>query len=263
MVIDFHAHCFADNIAENAVTTLEKRAGIRSVSGGTVEDLKSHMAACGVDKSVVLPVATKPTQIASINRWAIDQRDDWAEFFGAVHPDDPDVESTVRFLKDNGFKGVKYHPDYQHFFADEPRMMPVYELLRDAGLVIVLHAGIDLGYPSPVYCTPLMIRHIIDNIPDIKLVAAHMGGHALWHDVEEVLLGQSVYLDTSYSFYLLEKQGMERMIGRHGAENVLFGTDYPWNSARDEIPNILSLSLPASDIDKIMYGNALSLLNSR
>jgi len=263
MVIDFHTHCFADNIAENAVTTLEKQAGIQSVAGGTVEALKNHMAECGVDKSVVLPVATRPAHVVSINRWALTQRDESLQFFGAMHPDDPDVESTVRFLKENGFKGVKFHPDYQRFFADEARMIPVYELLRDAGLIVVLHAGIDIGYPSPVYCTPLMVRRVIDTIPGIRLVAAHMGSHALWHDVEEVLVGQPVYLDTSYSFYLLEKQGMERMINKHGAENVLFGTDYPWKSAGDEIPNILSLSLPVSDIDKIMYANALSLLNLR
>ena len=263
MVIDFHTHCFADNIAENAVVTLEKQAGIQSVAGGTAEDLRNHMHACGVDKSVVLPVATKPKQIATINQWAKQQCNDRLIFFGAVHPDDPDFEATVKSLKENGFKGVKFHPDYQRFFADEARMMPLYELLRDAGLIVVLHAGIDIGYPSPVYCTPLMVRHVIDNVPGIKLTAAHMGGHALWHDVEEVLVGQPVYLDTSYSFYLLGKQGMERMIGRHGAENVLFGTDYPWRSARDEVPNIRSLSLPAFDIDKILYGNARSLLSLR
>jgi predicted TIM-barrel fold metal-dependent hydrolase len=263
MVIDFHTHCFADNIAANAVSTLEKQAGIQSVAGGTAQDLRNHMPLCNVDKSVVLPVATKPSQIATINRWAMEQRDELLTFFGAMHPDDPDFEATVKWLKANGFTGVKFHPDYQHFFADEDRMMPVYELLRDEGFIVVLHAGIDIGYPSPVYCTPLMIRHIIDNIHGITLVAAHMGSHALWRDVEDVLIGQPVYLDTSYSFYLLEKQGMERMINGHGAENVLFGTDYPWKSAKDEIPDILSLSLPASDIDKILYANALSLLNSR
>jgi predicted TIM-barrel fold metal-dependent hydrolase len=142
-------------------------------------------------------------------------------------------------------------------------MMPLYEMLRDAGLTVVLHSGIDIGYPSPVYCTPLMVKRVLKNIPGIKLVAAHMGAHALWRDVEDLLVGQPVYLDTSYSFYLLQKQGMERIISRHGAENVLFGTDYPWKSAREEIENIRSLSLPSRDIDNILYANALSLLQPR
>lgn len=263
MVIDFHTHCFVDNIAANAVAILEKQAGIRSVAGGTVADLKNYMCQCGVDRSVVLPVATKPSQVETINRWALKQREENLVFFGAVHPDDPDFEATVRFLKSEGFRGVKFHPDYQRFYADEPRMMPIYEQLRDAGLIVVLHSGIDIGYPSPVYCTPLMVRKVLDNVPGIKLVAAHMGGHALWRDVEELLVGQPIYLDTSYSFYLLQKEAMARMIKKHGTENVLFGTDYPWKSAMDELEAIRSLSLPARDIDQILYGNALGLLQSR
>ena len=262
MVIDFHTHCFADNIAANAVITLENQAGIRAVSGSTTIDLKSHMRLNGVDQSVVLPVATKPSQVGTINRWAIENRDETLAFFGAVHPDDPDFEGTVQFLKSEGFLGVKFHPDYQRFYVDEPRMIPLYEQLRDAGLIVVLHSGIDIGYPSPTYCTPLMIRNVLGNVPGITLVAAHMGAHALWRDVEELLIGQPVYLDTSYSFYLLQKEGMERMINKHGAENVLFGTDYPWKSAKDELKAIRSLSLCACDIDKILSGNALDLLQS-
>jgi|AGTN01.2.fsa_nt_gi Predicted metal-dependent hydrolase of the TIM-barrel fold len=263
MVIDFHTHCFADKIAENAVSTLEKQAGIKAVAPGTADGLRSYMRRHDVDLSVVLPVATKPSQIAAINRWAKEQEDGRLLFFGAVHPDDPDFEATVKSLKSQGFQGVKFHPDYQRFFADEPRMMPLYGMLRDAGLIVVLHAGIDIGYPSPVYCTPLMVRHVLDNVPGIRLVAAHMGGHALWRDVEELLVGRPVYLDTSYSCYLLPAQDMQRMISRHGAENVLFGTDYPWKGAQEEIANIRSLPLPASDIDKILYANAHLLLKLR
>jgi hypothetical protein len=263
MIIDFHTHCFADNIAINAVAMLEKQGGIEAVDGGTAGALRSHMRACGVDVSVVLPVATKPSQVCTINRWAKAQQDDRLVFFGAAHPDDPDFEATVKSLKADGFRGVKFHPDYQRFYADEKRMMPLYEQLRDAGLIVVLHSGIDIGFPSPVYCTPLMVRRVLDNVPGITLVAAHMGAHALWRDVEEVLIGRPVYLDTSYSFYLLGNEGMERMIKKHGAEYVLFGTDYPWRSPREEIQNIRSLSLPASDIEKILCANALSLLSAR
>lgn len=263
MVIDFHTHCFGDKIAESAVSTLEKQAGIKAVAPGTTEGLKNHMVHCGVDLSVSLPVATKPSQLVTINRWAKEKEDGQLLFFGAVHPDDPNFETTVKSLKSMGFLGVKFHPDYQHCFVDEPRMMPIFELLRDEGFIVVLHSGIDIGYPCPVYCTPLMVRHVLDNIRGIKLVAAHMGAHALWRDVEELLIGQPVLFDTSYSYYLLNKQNMERMISRHGADNVLFGTDYPWKSAEDEIANIQSLSLPSADIDKILYRNAYALLKLR
>jgi hypothetical protein len=164
MVIDFHTHCFPDPLAGKAIAELEKNWGIKAVHDGTADGLKRYMKTCGVDISVVLPVATKPSQVKTINEWAKSNRCDSLHFFGAVHPDDGDFCGTVQWLKENGFAGVKLHPDYQRFFADEKRMMPLYEALRDAGLIVVFHAGMDIGFPSPIHCTPLMIKNIIRQI---------------------------------------------------------------------------------------------------
>lgn len=262
MVIDFHTHCFDERIAAKAVSALENCSHIEAVHDGTVGGLQRHMAECGVDKSVVLPVATKPSQVPVINKWAIENTGETLCFFGALHPDDPNWETSLRQLKQSGFLGVKLHPDYQSFFADEPKLMPIYEAVRDLGLILVLHAGVDIGYPAPVHCTPLMIRRVIDNVPGLKLVAAHMGSHALWRDVEDVLLGRPVFLDTSYSHYSLQDEAMSRMIRRHGAENVLFGTDSPWKRADDEISRISRLPLPPADIERILYKNAQELLRT-
>lgn len=260
MVIDFHTHCFHDNIAPAAIDSLENRARIAAAHDGTVAGLLDHMKQCSVDKSVVLPVATKPSQVPVINAWAVENEQDRLCFFGACHPDDPDVFKNLSWLKQHGFKGIKLHPDYQRFFADESRLMPVYEAIRDLNLIVVLHAGVDVGYPSPVHCTPLLLRRVLHNVPGLKLVAAHMGSHALWRDVEEVLLGLPLYLDTCYSHYILGDEGMAHIIRRHGAENVLFGTDSPWKKADDEIERISGLPLPASDIERILYKNAYELL---
>ncbi len=260
MIIDFHTHCFHDKIAPAAIDALEDKARIAAAHDGTVSGLLRHMADSGVDKSVVLPVATKPSQVPVINAWALEHKQDALCFFGALHPDDTDWEQTLQSLKQNGFKGIKLHPDYQHFFANEPRIMPLYEAIRALDLIVVLHAGVDVGYPAPVHCTPLMIRRVVQNFPGIRLVAAHMGSHALWQDVEEVLVGMPLYLDTSYSHYKLLDSGMARMISKHGAENVLFGTDSPWKKADDEIARISGLPLPASDIERILSLNALELL---
>ncbi len=261
MVIDFHAHCFPDFLAGKAINELEKGCGITAVHDGTAGGLKKYAEQCGVDRSVVLPVATKPSQVKPINEWAKEIRGNDLYSFGAVHPDDNDFFGTVAQLKADGFKGVKLHPDYQHFMADEKRMMPLYEALRDAGLMVIIHAGMDIGLPSPIHCTPLMIKRVISEVKGLVVIAAHMGSHALWRDAEELLSGLPVFFDTSYSYYMLGKAGMERMIKKHGAERVLFGTDSPWRKADEETNNIASLNLPQSDIDKILSGNALSLLS--
>jgi hypothetical protein len=130
-----------DSLAGKAIAGLEKNCGIKAVHDGTISGLKSYMKTCGVDKSVVLPVATKPSQVKTINEWAKNSGDDSLIFFGAVHPDDADFHDVVLKLKDDGFRGVKLHPDYQGFFADEKRMMPLYEGAARRGAFIVFHAG--------------------------------------------------------------------------------------------------------------------------
>jgi uncharacterized protein len=105
-----------------------------------------------------------------------------------------------------------------------------------------------------------MLRNIIDNIKGMTLIATHMGGHSLWRDAEDLLIGMPVYIDTSYSFYALGREGMERMIKKHGDELVLFGTDSPWKSVGDEIKKICSLRLSQNAIDNLLFKNALSLL---
>lgn len=263
MVIDFHSHCFPDGLAERAIAELEGRCDIKAVHNGTVSGLRESTIKWGVDLSVVLPVATKPSQVGTINKWALENSGGRLKFFGAVHPDDQDFYSTVKWLKENGFPGVKLHPDYQNFFADEERIFPLYEALRDAGLIVVFHSGMDIGLPVPIHCTPLMIKKVFDNFKGLTIVAAHMGAHALWRDVEDLLAGTPVYIDTSYSQYMLGNSGMERIIRKHGSERVLFGTDSPWKRADKEINAITSLDLPEDDIDNILCNNALTLLNHR
>lgn len=261
MVIDFHAHCFPDFLAGRAISELEKGCGINAVHDGSAGGLKNYMKQCGVDKSVVLSVATKPSQVKAINEWAKKSNEEELCFFGAIHPDDENVFDVIKQLKDEGLRGVKLHPDYQHFFADERKLMPVYEALRDEGLLVVFHAGMDIGLPVPIHCTPLMIRNVLNEVKGLAVIAAHMGSHALWRDAEELLCGMPVFFDTSYSYYMLGNEGMERMIKKHGAERILFGTDSPWTKADEETRRITSLNLPRSDIDKILYRNALSLLS--
>ena len=260
MVIDIHTHAFADNIAKNAILALEEEGHIKAVFDGTTSGLKTYMAQCGVDISVVQPVATKPSQVGAINRWAKESTEESLVCFGALHPDDLDILGVIAQLRSDGFKGVKLHPDYQRFLADEQRMMPIYRALAENDLVLMLHAGVDIGLFNLVHCTPLMISYILETVPELTMIAAHMGGHALWHDAEELLVGKNLYFDTSYAYYQLHREGMTRMIKNHGADKVLFGTDSPWRAVDAAIEQITSLDLPAADIDRIMYKNAQELL---
>ncbi|WP_010681103.1 amidohydrolase family protein, partial [Acetivibrio cellulolyticus] len=126
---------------------LAKRAKIEARLDGTVNNIKESMKKAGIDKSVVLSIATKPSQTEKINTWSSCIQDDSIVAFGSVHPENENWKDELLRLKEMGIKGIKLHPDYQKFFVDDKKMYPIYELAVDLGLVILFHAGMDIGLP--------------------------------------------------------------------------------------------------------------------
>ena len=86
-LIDFHTHCFADSLAERALDKLLKQGSFQPRHDGTAKGLLEHARATGVTLSVVQPVATKPSQNDTINRWAASIMCDEIKCFGSVHPE--------------------------------------------------------------------------------------------------------------------------------------------------------------------------------
>ena len=67
MIIDSHTHTFPVRIASAALARLQAASHTAAFSDGTDEGLLLSMQRSGVDASVVLPVATNPLKLASMN----------------------------------------------------------------------------------------------------------------------------------------------------------------------------------------------------
>jgi hypothetical protein len=213
-------------------------------------------------------VATRPQQVRTINAWAAEQeaircssrQPEQLMFFGTLHPDLENWREEIGRIKKDGLRGIKFHPDYQSFFVDEERMWPVYEALFQESLIILFHAGEDVGLPPPVHCTPERLARVLRRFPGSRIIAAHMGGYLCWEGVARHLVGKEIYFDTSFSFAGLGAAGMARLIRSHGPEKVLFGTDSPWTSQRESLASIQGLDLPPDAKERILYRNAVLLL---
>ena len=70
----------------------------------------------------------------------------------------------------------------------------------ERGLIVVAHAGVDVGLPEVVHCTPKRVERVLRQIDGGILVMAHMGGWNCWEDVEKYLAGSRLYFDTAYSW---------------------------------------------------------------
>jgi len=159
-----------------------------------------------------------------------------------------------------GLKGIKFHPDYQKFFVDDKKMFPIYETAFGLGLIVVFHAGVDIGLPAPYHATPERLEKIVRTFPRCKVVAAHMGGFSLWDDVERFLVGTDIYLDTSYSLDFMDGEQAKRIIRNHDVKKILFATDSPWADQKEAISKLKSLNLDKETEDAILGLNAKALL---
>lgn len=106
MIIDFHTHAFPDKIVDKAMRTLSRNAGnALPFTDGRAGDIVRYMDENGLDKSVVLNIATNPRQQRSVNDFAASIDGDRLIAFGSVHPDAPDALEELHRIKELGLRG--------------------------------------------------------------------------------------------------------------------------------------------------------------
>ncbi len=277
MIIDMHTHIFPDAIAAAVIDKLSRVSRTPAFTDGTLSGLLKSMDAAQVNLSVILPVATSPRQVEKINASAAELNEvDGIISFGCVHPDYTNYREELSRLKNRGLKGIKLHPVYQDTNLDDVKFLRILDRAAELGLIVVTHAGLDIGFPGIVRCSSQMIRRVVEEVGDFQLIAAHMGGWKNWSEVLDVLNGTRIFIDTSFStgaivprtdshwqaedLKLLDAAQFTRFVEVFGADRILFGTDSPWTSAEASIDFIRALPLTDADKDKILGGNAQRLL---
>ena len=307
MVIDIHTHTFPDRIAAGALDTLSREAHIIPHTDGTISGLLSSMDDADIDVAVVVPVATDPSQVVKVNDSSLRNNEKYFDgheagkrrvlSFGCIHPEFEDYRAELRRIAEHGIKGIKLHPVYQKCDIDDLKFLRIIDCAAENGLIVITHAGIDIGFPGVVHCSPQMCRNVWDEIegsghrlvlpgtdplaerkPEygFKFILAHMGGWTNWDEVPELLADTGVYLDTSFSSEYIEPNGdgywddkdirmmdsdqyME-IIRVFGAERILFGSDSPWTDQKKSRQFIEKLPLSESEQRLVLGGNAEKIL---
>ena len=262
MIIDFHTHIFPDELAPRAITALteEVENAYPAVSDGTAGGLLKNMDDWEIDISVIHPVITKHSQMRKANEWAAAAQSDRLVSFGGIYPHTDDYKRDIDFVASLGLKGLKFHAEYQDFIVDDEHMLKIYDYALGKGLILLHHAGYDPAFKPPFKSSPKMFKNVINAMRGGIIIAAHLGGHYQWDDVEEHLAGSNIYLDTSMGFEFFSHGQFLRILEKHGPEKILFASDAPWSNAKTEIENLKSLSLQQKKADSILSGNARRIL---
>jgi hypothetical protein len=217
------------------------------------------MEQAGIDRSVVCPVTTKPTQDHAANEWVSSLDHERLIPFGTVHAANTDAPGEVRRAIESGVKGFKLHPEYQDFAPTDARARPMLEAIAEAGVPVLFHAGIDIEIPT-VHGTPAAFAKLNDSLPELDMILAHMGSFRMWDEVSRWLVGRHVYFDTSYVHKDLSQDEFAALVRELGAEKILFGSDSPWGKQEAELASVLGAGLSEDQTAAIVGGNAARLL---
>ena len=277
MVIDFHTHTFPSAIAAATVAYMSEKSHLTAYTDGSEEGLIASMQAAEITHSVVLPVVTNPEKTRSINDFSARMNGRNGVFhLGGLHPDTPELPQEAARVASLGLRGVKIHPVYQRTPIDDPRFLRVLEAAAENGLFVVIHAGLDVGFPGRTEAAVERIAEALRQTGPVTMVLAHTGGWRQWESAALLAEFPNTYIDCSFSlgrilptapgFYseeeqtLLDAEGFLRVARAFGPRRVLFGTDSPWASQSETLALARALPLTPEDAELFFYKNAAKLL---
>jgi len=206
---------------------------------------------------------------------------------------DAAVAELERVAREHGFRSVELGCRVRGDLVSEPRFRPVLRRAQELGVFVFAHPYVAGTLPPDLGCyylgnlaglpfdTALMAAHLmfggaLDELPALKLVLAHGGGH-LPYQIGRLAHGHKVRkearahtsrtpLELLRRFYFdaltHDADALRFLVGKVGADRVTIGTDAPFDMA-EENPVAMIESLPdLSDRqrDQILGLNALALL---
>ncbi|HEX7655314.1 MAG TPA: amidohydrolase family protein [Bacillota bacterium] len=281
MLIDCHTHAFADKIAAKAVEQLITYYKMPTEFGGRLADLMTVADQAGLDALVLLVAATRPEQVKPANDWALsmlrmtpDQlRQDFFPCstraltkvpqlipFGTFHPNDPNWLEEISRLRAAGIKGIKLHPEFQGIDLADPRLDSFFEEVAP-DFILMIHMG-DPLVSEANFSTPRKLRHILEQFPKLRAIAAHLGGYCFWEQSYQELAGREVYFDTSSALAYIDPGMLRRLVSKHGTERILFGSDYPLRAPWQDLELLEQIPwLTAKEKEAISWRNCARLLD--
>jgi predicted TIM-barrel fold metal-dependent hydrolase len=179
-----------------------------------------------------------------------------------VHPLNDNIYERLSYYKSLGIKGIKHHPDYVGIELDDERTYPLLSAASELKMPVVIHTGYDPVSPNKVHASADAIIRVLEEFPELILVAAHLGGVAYWDEAFEKLCGKNLYLDTAFCcerIGITVEQG-KKIFSKHPHEKILFGSDAPWASPNEVLEFIQKLGLNDESLELVLHKNAENLL---
>lgn len=201
------------------------------------------------------------------------------------------LDEVDRAYSELGMKGIEIGSNIGGKNLDHESLHPVYEKASELGMPIFVHPNDFLGgdrlskyymgivvgtlAETTVAVTSMIFGGIFNKFPKLKMVFCHGGGaipyqsgrlkHAV--SIRNELKGSNVDVDKSlknniyFDSVVFDDEALQFLIEKSGADNVLLGTDYPFNMGNWDSAKALGDHKGVDDLskNKIFLENTMKL----
>lgn len=180
-------------------------------------------------------------------------------------------EFVENCLKTNQIYGLKFYTGYEHFYCDDEFLRPYLQLLQGYNKPAIFHTGDCYnGHKGAKlkYAHPLTIDDLATDMPNLKIVIAHIGYPFVREAAEVVYKNKNVYVDTSGfvygNFNDTDKHNFGLVIDEYvriagGTDKMIFGSDWPISDQKSYVDMMRNVGLSQVEYEQIMGLRAAEL----
>lgn len=223
---------------------LDPAAGAGGYQTPTPEDIIAVMDKYGVDMACVLPesmmVSTGYSRKWSTNGFVAQACEKYPDRFVFQPNVGPLIHRGVKnavweleyLVKERNAKVVKFYPAEDTYINDR-QIWPFYEKCCELNIPVCIHTGGGiLPFVYTKYCLPIHLEDVINDFPEIKIVAYHFG-YPYHHDLNLIAAANPDNIWIGMSFFLAWSVSAPRrfaeLIGEAmrfaGPDRIVWGSD--------------------------------------
>jgi len=270
MIIDFHVHTAYYRSRTPAYMELLRR-GWGDRMDWMLETYASPEAFVGLMDDAGIDYAVILAELAPITS-GIAANEDVAQFcaqsprlipFASIDPNTSErpTDELEELVRNQGFKGLKLYPTYQHFYPNEPKIYPLYAKAQELDIPVLMHIGSSIFTGARLkYGDPIYIDDVAVDFPELTVIQAH-SGRPFWYEKAFALsrLHKNVYMEVSGlppQKLLTYFPELERI-----AHKIIYGSDWPGvPTFKENIEALQGLNINAEAKQMILGENAARLL---
>ena len=165
-----------------------------------------------------------------------------------------DLPLAERLIREAGFKGIKLHPLFDAYTANDGVVHPVMELAGKLNVPVFIHSG------HPPFSLPHSIAQLAQDFPSIRFVMVNMGhGNGIYVQAALDLSRKidNLYLETSgMPMHTKIREAYETV----GHDRIFWGSDAPFHLYEVEMLRTQLCGLNDTALENIFYNNIKTFL---